>query len=152
MVGGDGIERKVDTLICATGFDVTYKPRFPMVGKNGVNLYVPESYLSLGVPDMPNFIMFVGPTWYIPPARVVTLSNIANSLLGSVTGPLLLVLEYVVQIIKMQKDHIKSWVPKQDIIPYNGEVLQESKRARTPQSEVRVWSRSLLILLASSYR
>lgn len=38
VVGGDGIERKVDTIICATGFDVTYKPRFPMVGKNGVNL------------------------------------------------------------------------------------------------------------------
>lgn len=25
VVGGDGIERKVDTIICATGFDVTYK-------------------------------------------------------------------------------------------------------------------------------
>lgn len=51
-------------------------------GKNGVNLYVPESYLGLGAPDMSNFIMFVGPTWYIPPARVVTLSNLANSLVG----------------------------------------------------------------------
>ena len=87
VVGGDDIERKVDTIICATGFDVTYKPQFPMVGKNGVNLYdkwkdVPKSYLALGVPDMPNFIMFVGPTWYIPPARVITLSNRANSLVG----------------------------------------------------------------------
>jgi len=25
VVGGDGIERKVDTIICATSFDVTYK-------------------------------------------------------------------------------------------------------------------------------
>ena len=87
VVGGDDIEGKVDTIICATGFDVTCKPRFPMVGKNGVYLYdkwkdVLESYLGLGVPDMPNFIMFVGPTWYIPPARVVTLSNLANSLVG----------------------------------------------------------------------
>ena len=68
-------------------FDVTYKPQSPMVGKNGVNLYnkwkdVPKSYLSLGVPDMPDYIMFVGPTWYIPPARVVTLSNLTNSLVG----------------------------------------------------------------------
>ena len=30
---GDGIERKVDTIIYTTGFDVTYKPRFPIVGK-----------------------------------------------------------------------------------------------------------------------
>jgi hypothetical protein len=25
VVGGDGIERKVDTIICTTSFDVTYK-------------------------------------------------------------------------------------------------------------------------------
>ena len=84
VVGGDDIERNVDTIICAIGFDVTYKPQFPMVGKNGINLYdkwkdMPKRYLGLGVPDMPNFI---GPAWYIPPARVVTLSNLANGLVG----------------------------------------------------------------------
>jgi cation diffusion facilitator CzcD-associated flavoprotein CzcO len=68
VIGNDGIERKVDTIVCATGFDVTYKPRFPVIGKNGVDLYEkwkkePESYLGLGCPDMPNWIMFVGPTW-----------------------------------------------------------------------------------------
>ena len=64
VVGGDDIERKVDTIIYATSFDVTYKLQFPIVGKNGVNLYnkwkdMPKSYLGLRVPDMPNFIMFV---------------------------------------------------------------------------------------------
>jgi len=53
VVGGDGIERKVDTIICATSFDVTY---------SGVHLYVPESIACLGVPDMSNFVMFVRPT------------------------------------------------------------------------------------------
>jgi cation diffusion facilitator CzcD-associated flavoprotein CzcO len=38
LIGGDGVERKVDTIVCATGFDVTYKPRFPVIGKNGVDL------------------------------------------------------------------------------------------------------------------
>jgi cation diffusion facilitator CzcD-associated flavoprotein CzcO len=38
LIGGDGAERKVDTIVCATGFDVTYKPRFPVIGKNGVDL------------------------------------------------------------------------------------------------------------------
>lgn len=40
VVGEDGTERKVDTIICATGFDVSYRPRFPIVGKNGVDLKV----------------------------------------------------------------------------------------------------------------
>ena len=52
VVGEDGVEREVDTIVCATGFDVSYKPRFPMVGKNGVDLkekwkVCPESYLGL---------------------------------------------------------------------------------------------------------
>lgn len=68
VVGADGEERKVDTIICATGFDVSYRPRFPVIGKNGVNLQdkwgeSPEGYLGLGAPDMPNFIIFIGPTW-----------------------------------------------------------------------------------------
>jgi hydroxyversicolorone monooxygenase len=65
VVGGDGIERKCDTIVCATGFDVTYKPRFPVIGKDGVSLYEkwrhePEGYLGIGVPSFPNFLMFIG--------------------------------------------------------------------------------------------
>lgn len=40
VVGEDGVERKVDTIVCATGFDVSYRPRFPLVGKNGTDLKV----------------------------------------------------------------------------------------------------------------
>lgn len=69
VIGNDGLEREVDTIVCATGFDVTYRPRFPVIGKNGVDLYEkwktePESYLGLACPDMPNFVIFIGPTWY----------------------------------------------------------------------------------------
>ena len=65
LVGEDGTSVDVDTIVCATGFDVSYRPRFPIVGKNGVELadkwkICPEGYLGLGVPDMPNFITFVG--------------------------------------------------------------------------------------------
>lgn len=67
VVGADGEERKCDTIICATGFDVTYRPRFPIIGRNGVSLNdkwakVPESYLGLAVSDMPNMVMFIGPS------------------------------------------------------------------------------------------
>lgn len=40
VVGGDGIEHNVDTIICATGFDSTYKPRFSIKGKDGIDLKV----------------------------------------------------------------------------------------------------------------
>jgi hypothetical protein len=38
VIDTEGTEKKVDTIICATGFDVSYKPRFPIVGQNGVEL------------------------------------------------------------------------------------------------------------------
>ena len=38
VIDTDGNERKVDTIICATGFDVSYRPRFPIVGQNGIEL------------------------------------------------------------------------------------------------------------------
>jgi cation diffusion facilitator CzcD-associated flavoprotein CzcO len=64
VVGEDGVERKVDTIVCATGFDVSYRPRFPIVGKDGVDLaekwkVCPEAYLGVCIPDMPNLITFV---------------------------------------------------------------------------------------------
>jgi hypothetical protein len=52
----------------ATGFDVSYRPRFPIVGKDGVDLaekwkVCPEAYLGVCIPDMPNLITFIGPSW-----------------------------------------------------------------------------------------
>ena len=102
VVGGDGVERKVDTVVCATGFDVTYRPRFPIVGKDGMDLkekwkICPESYLGLAVPDFPNMLLFIGPTW-----------PVEN---GSVMGPLHTVSDYTIQIIKkMQNENIRRCV------------------------------------------
>jgi len=117
VVGGDGVERKVDTIVCATGFDNTFKPRFSLVGKNGLELsdkwkLCPESYLGLAVPDMPNYIMFLGPTW-----------PIQN---GSVMAPLYSVSDYTVQLIKkMQNENIRSWVPRQETTDLFNEHVQE---------------------------
>jgi cation diffusion facilitator CzcD-associated flavoprotein CzcO len=131
VIGADGVEREVDTIICATGFDVTYRPRFPIIGKNGVNLYEkwknePEGYLGLACPDMPNWLMFVGPTW-----------PVEN---GSVTGPLFSVAEYAIKIIKkMQRDHIKSWVPRQDITDKFNEHAQEWIKHTVWKDDCRSW-------------
>lgn len=52
--------------MCATGFDVSYRPRYPIVGRNKANLgemwaKEPRAYLSLACENMPNYFMFTGP-------------------------------------------------------------------------------------------
>lgn len=54
-------------VICATGFDVSFRPHYPTIGRNGVNLRdawsvsLPESYLSVAAPHMPNYFTVLGP-------------------------------------------------------------------------------------------
>ncbi|OQV03592.1 hypothetical protein CLAIMM_08614 [Cladophialophora immunda] len=62
----DGNEYPVDVLTCATGFDTTFKPRFPLIGPSGENLQdvwsqEPKSYLGVAAPDFPNYLIFLGP-------------------------------------------------------------------------------------------
>jgi cation diffusion facilitator CzcD-associated flavoprotein CzcO len=51
---------EVDSLICATGFDLSFRPRFPVIGRKG-NLQdlwtenLPRAYMSCAVPDFPNY-------------------------------------------------------------------------------------------------
>ncbi|CAH0023717.1 unnamed protein product [Clonostachys rhizophaga] len=57
---------KVDMFICATGFDISFCPRYPLIGKDGIQLgkqweKKPEAYMSMAVPNFPNHFMFLGP-------------------------------------------------------------------------------------------
>jgi cation diffusion facilitator CzcD-associated flavoprotein CzcO len=134
VIDTDGVEKKVDTIVCATGFDVSYRPRFPIVGQNGVELgakwkQCPEAYLGITVPDMPNFITFIGPTW-----------PVEN---GSVMGPLGAVGEYAIQIIKkMQQEFIRSSTPKQDVTDLFNAHTQEFIKHTVWSSNCRSWYRS----------
>lgn len=52
--------------MCATGFDVSHRSRFPLLGKNGLRLSDkwaddPESYISVVTADFPNYFMMMGP-------------------------------------------------------------------------------------------
>ncbi|PMD35399.1 flavin-binding monooxygenase-like protein [Hyaloscypha variabilis F] len=131
VIDTEGNEKKVDTIVCATGFDVSYKPRFPIVGQHGVELgdkwkVCPESYLGLAVPDMPNFLTFIGPTW-----------PVEN---GSVMGPLAYVGNYAVKIIKkMQNEFIRSITPKQDITDLFNEHTQEFIKQTVWSGSCRAW-------------
>ena len=62
----DGRSHEFDAIICATGFDVSHRPPYPLIGRNGLTLAQawskePISYLSLCATGFPNFFTFSGP-------------------------------------------------------------------------------------------
>jgi cation diffusion facilitator CzcD-associated flavoprotein CzcO len=68
----NGQQLDFDVIICATGFDTTFKPRFPTVGRNGVNLAekwtkeMPMCYFGMTAADMPNyFSMAHSPAFFL---------------------------------------------------------------------------------------
>lgn len=80
VVDSDGVERQVDAVICATGFDVSYKPRFPIIGLNGVDLRDkwstnPDSYMGIGVAGFPNYFFSSGPYWPVANGSLIGASN-----------------------------------------------------------------------------
>lgn len=53
---------RTDAIVCATGFDVSFTPRFPVIGRDGVSLKdlwsepnIPYAYLSMAIPKFPNY-------------------------------------------------------------------------------------------------
>ena len=62
----DGSEYDFDVIICATGFNTSFKPRFPIIGPSEVNLQdewavLPQSYLGIAPAGFPNYFIFLGP-------------------------------------------------------------------------------------------
>jgi cation diffusion facilitator CzcD-associated flavoprotein CzcO len=104
----DGKHRPVDVIVCATGFDTTYSPRFPITGRNGVSLVdkwkeAPDTYISLATDQFPNYFICLGP----------------NAALGH--GSLLLLIEkeidYMTECVaKMQRDNIRWMSPRREAV------------------------------------
>lgn len=91
----NGVHRAVDVLVCATGFDTSFRPRFPIIGKGGKDLRDlwkddPTSYFGVAVSGFPNYLMFLGPS--------TPFSN--GSLMGIVEGTA----DYFVRILKKMSD------------------------------------------------
>ena len=58
MIDGSHIE--CEAIICATGFDTSFRPFFPVIGPNGKDLRdlwadEPRSYLSVAAAGFPNY-------------------------------------------------------------------------------------------------
>lgn len=111
FIDPDGQEHEVDVIICATGFDTTYKPRFPLlVGgvdkrKEWEGRETVPSYLSLGYAGVPNFNIYAGA--YCPSAH------------GSFFPLVQAYSDYTVQVLeKMQVDNIRSLRPKEKVVEH----------------------------------
>jgi cation diffusion facilitator CzcD-associated flavoprotein CzcO len=67
IVDADGVEREIDVLVMATGFQpANYLARLKVVGRGGVSLHdywagEPHGFLGITVPGFPNFFMLYGP-------------------------------------------------------------------------------------------
>ncbi|KAF2117373.1 cyclohexanone monooxygenase [Lophiotrema nucula] len=65
IIDDSGKLHKVDILVCATGFNLAFGPRFEVRGVNGVTMadeFAPEPnvYLALTVPKFPNYFVING--------------------------------------------------------------------------------------------
>ncbi|THH13673.1 hypothetical protein EW146_g6563, partial [Bondarzewia mesenterica] len=96
----DGRHTELDVLVCATGFDTTFRLPFGVIGRHGRDLrkrWEPHAsaYLSIAVDDFPNMFMATGP----------------NSFVNS--GSLLVIIERqvdyaVAATLKLQRERLKS--------------------------------------------
>lgn len=96
----------LDALICATGFNTSFRPRITIEGRSGQTLAEawkdePHAYLGTAIPDFPNYFSILGP----------------NCPVGN--GPVLISIEaqvsYIVQLLsKFQKENIRSFSVKDD--------------------------------------
>ncbi|KIW89983.1 uncharacterized protein Z519_09413 [Cladophialophora bantiana CBS 173.52] len=114
IVCKDGEETKLESIICATGFDTTFKPRIPIVGQNGLDLWRewdkedPEAYFGIEREEkraLANSTIkaFLGPN-----------SPISN---GTLVGGLQMTAVYIYRaIFKLQTQSIKSLTVKSEVV------------------------------------
>ncbi|KAJ5734903.1 uncharacterized protein N7483_000028 [Penicillium malachiteum] len=77
-----GQEIEYDVIVCAMGFDTSFCPSYPLIGRRGVNPAIkwtnklPGAYFGLTSPDMPpdmpNYVSFIGPNSTISSGSLAT--------------------------------------------------------------------------------
>jgi cation diffusion facilitator CzcD-associated flavoprotein CzcO len=133
MVTADGKEHKLDIIVCATGFQVAFKPAFRVI--NGEGKTVDEDweetgginlYFGTAAPRFPNFFTIVGPgaTW----------SN--GTLLPSIETTI----EYIIKVVKkMSTEHIKAIEVKQEALNEIYAHFYEFHKSTVWQEDCRSW-------------
>ncbi|KAJ4312206.1 hypothetical protein N0V84_010047 [Fusarium piperis] len=131
VFGDDGTYTACDTIVCATGFDVTYRPPFPLIGLDNYDLrkewhIVPASYMGLMASKIPNYLMYLGPNCPVES--------------GSITGVMEGIVGYTLKVIrKMQRDNIRYFVPRQDATDEFNEHNQTWFKGTVWEEECNAW-------------
>ncbi|KAK8042096.1 hypothetical protein PG993_006619 [Apiospora rasikravindrae] len=127
---------KVDAIICATGFDNSFCPRFPVVGRTGnlqdrLRTENPKGYMSCALPGVPNYfseyrLPFLGPNGPIGHGSVFTLTEH--------------IAKYITKVIlKCQREGIKAIAPSDAAVDdYNQHIAAFMPRTAW-QSPGRSW-------------
>lgn len=108
FIDHQGTAYEVDVIICATGFDTSWVPRFPFIahGKDLRDIWSGEegvtSYLSLGVPNFPNHFSFCGPYGPLGHGSFMPLIECWTDYINKV-------------ITKAQVENIKAIAPRLDV-------------------------------------
>jgi hypothetical protein len=130
----DGTMIELDALICATGFNASAPPPFPVVGREGQTVQskfepYPETYLSMAIDGMPNWFMMLGP----------------NSAIGSGSLTMMMEMEgdYIIKCIrKMQKEDIKSMEAKSRRVKDFSQLIETYFKKTVYLENCRSWYRS----------
>jgi cation diffusion facilitator CzcD-associated flavoprotein CzcO len=127
----DGSETKVNAIVCATGFDVSCRPRWPHIGLESRNLAdewktKPRAYLSLCANGYPNYFTALGP----------------NSPVGH--GSLMAVIDWTIDYIlrwtkKIAEEDIKSVEVTKEAVDDWNVYAQEFLKRTTWAGECRSW-------------
>ncbi|KAM0323762.1 hypothetical protein ACHAQA_008699 [Verticillium albo-atrum] len=100
-VEAGGLFREADVIIAATGFNTSFRPRFPIIGIDGIDLQeqwkdTASSYMGTGVANFPNYLIFLGPN-----------TPISN---GSALGPIEATSDYFIRLLrKTVRQQVKSF-------------------------------------------
>ncbi|KAH6985121.1 hypothetical protein EDB80DRAFT_767984 [Ilyonectria destructans] len=130
VFGDDGTYTACDTIVCATGFDVTYRPPFPLIGLGNYDLRkawdtVPAGYMGL-VPFLTHVTVYLGPN-----------CPVEN---GSITGLMEGIVNYTLKVIKkMQRDNIRYFTPRQDVTDEFNEHNQSWFKGTVWEEDCNAW-------------
>lgn len=114
---------KVDAIVCATGFNTSFTPRFPIIGREG-NLQdrwkkeIPKAYMSCAVAGLPNYFSTSHPRVFSKSCQKLTTSTLVffgpNAPIGH--GSVFTLSEHIAKYIaaaihKCQTQSIKALAP-----------------------------------------
>ena len=131
ILTSDGVEHKMDVLVCATGFRVAFKPAFKVINAAGKTIQEDwgdsvNLYMGVSAPRFPNYFTVVGPgaTW----------SN--GTLLPSIETTI----EYAVKIMrKISKECIRAIEVQQEALDDIYAHFDEFHKNTVWQEECRSW-------------